>query len=586
MDCTLVFVCILKNENKAIIGHLGDSAICIIGEKKSIAINDGNRSANGTNALLDNDAIDHFCIRLYDLNKLKIQGFILTSDGLENELYMKGSDYVNQAAEIYFNAWYHNDKPITIIQDRIKKLTEIEGTPFDDDISIVVLSRANKAIQMPEDPTWLCTCGYRNNLQVTYCQKCNKDFSVLYQNIKFKNYGGKAAFFSRINQTPSEERRIISLPTNTEKKEGCTSGLSDISDEKGNEQIVANESIAPKVDANTPDIKEVSDSAVINDNALNRCKTNVGDVSGYHTFDNMGMEECPPVVTSNQHKQGGDIQTSANIGDYQNNNGSSNNNNQIAAINTTGKSGFPDSSTTEYGKKALPTNKDKKNKRIIVLKDNGLLLRVMICITIISLFVGIIIGASIDRRTMTHKIEEQNDKIQELNKKLKKYQEQGDKKVNALPDSVHVLDGGEIFFGDIDQYGKPHGQGIMIVNDAYYVGTYVNGMKEGLFVILGERDEPYIVEYKNDEQVTEHDAEKDNGDSSSNILDDNSYEVRYISVNLRDGPGIDNDSIGILEKGTHVYLYDDDSVNVYGEEWVHIKTENGDNGWILKDAIS
>jgi hypothetical protein len=48
MDCTLVFVYIIKNESKAIIGRLGDSAICVFGENDSIALNDGNKSANGT----------------------------------------------------------------------------------------------------------------------------------------------------------------------------------------------------------------------------------------------------------------------------------------------------------------------------------------------------------------------------------------------------------------------------------------------------------------------------------------------------------------------------------------------------------
>lgn len=41
MDCTLVFVYISKNESKAIIGRLGDSAICVFGENDSVALNDG-----------------------------------------------------------------------------------------------------------------------------------------------------------------------------------------------------------------------------------------------------------------------------------------------------------------------------------------------------------------------------------------------------------------------------------------------------------------------------------------------------------------------------------------------------------------
>ena len=183
MDCTLMFVCVLKSTNCAIIGRLGDSAVCIIADPKSIAINDGNKSANGTNAILDKDAVEHFEIQILDLDKNNVYGFVLSSDGLENELYMKGSDHVNKTAELYFNAWFTADDPVTVISDRISKLTEIEGTPFDDDISVAVLSRANEAIILPADPKWLCTCGFRNHLQTTYCQQCHKDFSVLYQNL-------------------------------------------------------------------------------------------------------------------------------------------------------------------------------------------------------------------------------------------------------------------------------------------------------------------------------------------------------------------------------------------------------------------
>ena len=213
MDCTLMFVCVLKNTNYAIIGRLGDSVICVIAYPKSIAINDGNKSANGTNTILDKDAIKNFDIQKIDLDKNNIQGFILSSDGLENELYMKGSDHVNKAAELYFNAWFTSENPVTVIEERISKLTEIEGTPFDDDISIAVLSRADNEIILPEDPKWLCTCGFRNHLQTTYCQQCHKDFSVLYQNIRFRDYGGKAAFFTELNKNPEEEMRIIGMKT-------------------------------------------------------------------------------------------------------------------------------------------------------------------------------------------------------------------------------------------------------------------------------------------------------------------------------------------------------------------------------------
>lgn len=211
MDCTLVFVYINKKESEAIIGRLGDSAICVFGENDSIALNDGNKSANGTSAVLDRDAIENFTINLIDCKEKKIKGFILSSDGLENILYMKGSKGVNKAAEEYFNTLVTSTSPELELRQKIFKLVNVPGSPFDDDISIIVIGCNDEAISLPEDATWLCKCGCRNPLYATYCINCNSDFTILYENVKFKKYGGKAAFFKKINQNPKEEKRLLGI---------------------------------------------------------------------------------------------------------------------------------------------------------------------------------------------------------------------------------------------------------------------------------------------------------------------------------------------------------------------------------------
>lgn len=213
MDCTLAFVCIAKKSKQALIGLLGDSAICILGKRKSIVINDGNKSANGTYAVLDKDADKHLRIQSVELDKSEILGFILTSDGLENELYIKGSTRISKVAASYFNTLTSPEEAESAIAERIDKITSAPNSPFDDDISIVILSRAQSNVELPSDPTWLCSCGERNPLQNTYCQACHQDFTVLYQKIRFKDYGGKAAFFEKINANPDEERAILGLPT-------------------------------------------------------------------------------------------------------------------------------------------------------------------------------------------------------------------------------------------------------------------------------------------------------------------------------------------------------------------------------------
>lgn len=210
MDCTLVFAYISKVSPYAITGRLGDSALCVIRQGESLSLNDGGPLANGTCAVLDKDAYAHLDIGIWNLDEEKIQGFILTSDGLDGEIYGKGSPRVNKAAEDYFNAVRSAENPQSVIQRKIAELIEADSS-FDDDISIAVVSRAEEAITLPEDPTWLCTCGTRNRLQDTYCCKCWRDFSVLYRNIRFREYGGKDAFFLKVNRDPEREKQLIGL---------------------------------------------------------------------------------------------------------------------------------------------------------------------------------------------------------------------------------------------------------------------------------------------------------------------------------------------------------------------------------------
>lgn len=211
MDCTLAFVFISKIRDFALAGMIGDSAVCVISKDTSIALADSGSFSNGTRAVQDRDAGEHMLLRRIDLQEDRVVGFILTSDGLDNEIYTKGSTHVNQASEEYFNAMMEPD-PAGEIEQIISELTNCEDTPYDDDISIAVVSRAEGKIRLETDPSWLCSCGCRNVLQNTYCVSCNQDFTKLYSNVRFREYGGKAAFFKKINEDPAEERKLIGLP--------------------------------------------------------------------------------------------------------------------------------------------------------------------------------------------------------------------------------------------------------------------------------------------------------------------------------------------------------------------------------------
>ena len=192
-------------------GLIGDSAVCIIAEDSSIVISDSGSFSNGTRAVLDKDVGEHMLLRRFEIEKEKVVGFILTSDGLDNEIYIKGSTHVNQVAGDYFNTLLEQD-PHHEIDMIISDLTGCEDTPYDDDISLAIISRAKEKIQLETDPTWLCTCGCRNVLQNTYCVDCNQDFTKLYCNVRFRDFGGKAAFFKKLNGNTEEERKLIGLP--------------------------------------------------------------------------------------------------------------------------------------------------------------------------------------------------------------------------------------------------------------------------------------------------------------------------------------------------------------------------------------
>lgn len=210
LDCTLVFVYISKKYNYAITGRLGDSAVCVVSHKKSIAINDGANSANATYSLCDENAMDHLDLKCWDIEQDEIEGFILTSDGLDGAIYTKGSPAVDKEAERFFNAVL-SVQPEDKLKEFVGELTTPDGSPFDDDISLVVISRASKPFVFPSNPTWLCSCGTRNRLQSTVCSNCGTDFASLYGNHRadMMREGGKYNYFSMLNKHPEKEQMIL-----------------------------------------------------------------------------------------------------------------------------------------------------------------------------------------------------------------------------------------------------------------------------------------------------------------------------------------------------------------------------------------
>ena len=203
MDCNLAFAFILPGDC-ALFGSLGDCAVCVIG-KESHVLTSSSALANGTDTILSTNSEQRLCMTWQSLLDDRIHGFLLTSDGLEGEIYYKNSNIIRKRAEAYFNALMSD-----WAQDQIESLVKELPDSFDDDISIAVLSCSTQAITLPEDPTWLCICETRNPITTSRCTNCNADFVELYKDIV---QGKKReAFFAALNRNPAEERKRIGLP--------------------------------------------------------------------------------------------------------------------------------------------------------------------------------------------------------------------------------------------------------------------------------------------------------------------------------------------------------------------------------------
>lgn len=609
MDCTLMFVCVLKKTNSAIIGRLGDSAVCVIAEPKSIAVNDGNKSANGTNAILDKDAIDHFDIQILDLDKNNIHGFILSSDGLENELYMKGSDHVNKTAELYFNAWFTSDDPVAVIRERISKLTEIEGTPFDDDISIAILSRSDKKIILPEDPMWLCTCGFRNHLQTTYCQQCHKDFSVLYQNIRFRDYGGKAAFFAKINKKPEEEKRIIGMKSKsvvvkdeayypnddllnepeTKVSSVVTKAPTSVTPCNGTKSASQSEKYSTQEVQNLSGTEGKDLKITRRETAITSCeKSNnrVTLVSGSKTpltepvvkkeFGGTKRQgEIPPKQTTNKKSE---IDSTDEVTGKKK---------QKKCSNSVEETGITKGQAD--GRNIFKSKKPRYNTE--VLKMVGMLMS-------ITLVIGFVIGGIFVKNITSNKMSKLSASVEELTKTVNQYEaELAEKEMEPevlLPEDFSVLEDGSYYCGALDDLKLPHGFGVLRKDDIYYIGNFDHGKKNGEFLIVDSDRNYWVENYLEDKLIPEDEEddealvgseEENTNNSFSTVQHPQWYETLYVA-NMREKPGKDNDLVIALKVGTAVYLVDTTEKKADDMYWVHVRTADGYDGWILSEAIN
>lgn len=238
MDCNLAF-CFVDDEcGKAFVGQLGDCAVCIVGddsgERRSWVMNDQGMLANSTDSVLSNGSenrVNTAIVPLREQNKDRqmvdnwVYGFILTSDGLENVLYRKGSRCVCKQAEHCINLnLVSDDLRSAKLRELLTEAQESSKGYLDDDLSVVVISRTTKRIQLPEEPYWSCkNCGARNLVTENRCHSCSQDMLTMYPKENIDRAGGVDAYFEYLNRsekTDAVKEQMSSEGSGKTKKNG------------------------------------------------------------------------------------------------------------------------------------------------------------------------------------------------------------------------------------------------------------------------------------------------------------------------------------------------------------------------------
>ena len=206
-DTTLTFVYRL-NERYAVIGYIGDSAVIVVSDgKATVYTQSRDYGESVTESVAHRRAGELLDVRVIDMAADGVKAFILTSDGLEEKLYLKGAGTrAFKKCEDCVNSVFDPDGHAKI--ERYIDEVTADGVK-DDDISLAIMARDK--VSLPDDPKWLCTCGHRNGLMSTYCENCDADYYTVYSRADLRGFPSVWDYFSYLNAHPEEELKVIGL---------------------------------------------------------------------------------------------------------------------------------------------------------------------------------------------------------------------------------------------------------------------------------------------------------------------------------------------------------------------------------------
>lgn len=202
-DCTLTFVYISLKQQRAFVGYIGDSCVCIFNQNAGKVFTQTADYGGGTESL-DAPQSEHNM----ELKRVKLDavcGFMLCSDGVADKLYTKGEKaIIFKAAESFANSVFSSD-------GHEKTERYLDRMAPGDDVSIVLIMR--QPISLEDDPTWLCSCGCRNPIYRLNCYNCRTKLTRLYAGVVNK-YDGVYDMLRYLNAHPDEEIRVLKTKNN------------------------------------------------------------------------------------------------------------------------------------------------------------------------------------------------------------------------------------------------------------------------------------------------------------------------------------------------------------------------------------
>lgn len=570
LDCNLAFILIDPDGRNALIGQMGDCAVCIICDdsqrRESRVFCDRGGLANSTCTVFSRDAVDRLRLAVVPLKFMdrdrkerdtKVKGFILTSDGMDGVIYRKNSKFVCKQAEICFNEMLNNRKS-GWLRELLERAQEQSGGYLDDDMSVIVLSRAKEEVHLAEDPYWTCACGTRNSLAGSRCIECHAELLQVYRHVDFSQYESMDAYFEEENRRGRTKPAAPSVTPPRSDKPAEGRGK-DVSSDPGTEQPdqhagsgqeqqtpVEPMYVHPRGRASRPREERVVDLEAMGEKV--------------HQQNPPEQEVKVDVIGGKKPKNGGKKQ--------QNRRGTEKN--------------YPDE------------QEEKGEHRDQVMAFISGVLVVAIVIALVWLAARWLLSDPLGRQDPPdvpsgpallepdRPGREDPDEPAETTKPV--VTEPDDPADPEDPDDEEQigvrLEDGSVFLGTVVD-GRPDGYGTLIRGDSTFVGTFDEGVENGEFVVSEKTEEGVsicVVVYKDGEIEEVLYGEVQEAPAEYWLVTNLKY--------LRVAPGYRSDTFAVdLHMNERVFPTGNRKDEVDGINWIEIETRSGSVGWCEEDVV-